>query len=113
MYEIWLVMNIVWELALANAPLLLAALLLWVILLAAALRRRPRWGAALPPALLVGVAVAVLAFLAVPTALKSSFGDMGYWVDWANLLAIACGFGAAALAFAWPLVALRGGSRAA
>jgi hypothetical protein len=31
---------------------------------------------------------------------------MGYWVDWANLLAIALGLGALAAAFAWPLAAL-------
>ena len=50
----------------------------------------------------------LLAFLAVPSLTRSSLGELRYWVDWANLLAIAAGAGAAVLAFAWPLLAMRG-----
>jgi hypothetical protein len=108
MYEIWLVMNIVWEIALGIWPLLLAAALLWAVLMIVALRRPgARWGAGLPLALGVGAVVAVAAVLWVPGWNKSSLADMGYWVDWANLLGVAAGFGAVAVAFAWPLVAMR------
>jgi hypothetical protein len=114
MYEIWLVLNILWEMAVGSAAAVLGALALWVVLMVAALRRRgARWGAGLPLALLAGVVVAALAFVVVPAAVGSSFGDMGYWVDWANLAAIAAGFGAVAVAFAWPLMAMRAGGRTA
>ena len=109
MYEIWLMMNILWELALGIWPLLLGAALLWVVLMGAALARPgARWGAGLPLALLVGAVVAAVAFVLLPGWTRASLSDMGYWVDWANLLGIAAGFGAMAAAFAWPLLAMRG-----
>jgi len=108
MYEIWLVMNIVWEIALGIWPLLLAASLLWAVLMIAALRRPgARWGRGMWHALAAGGAVAALAFFLVPGWNKSSLSEMGYWVDWANLLALAAAFGAVAVAFAWPLAAMR------
>ncbi len=108
MYEIWLVMNIAWEIALAAWPLLVLCSLLWAVLMGVALRSpRARWRAALPLALGAGLAVAVLAVLAIPPATQSSLAEMGYWVDWANLGAIALGCGAVALAFVWPLAALQ------
>lgn len=105
MYEIWLVMNIVWEIALGVWPLLLAAALAWAVLMALALRRRGR--ARLSSSLAVGGGVAVLAFVAVPSLTRSSLGELAYWVDWANLGAIAMAAGVAAAAFAWPLLRLR------
>jgi hypothetical protein len=110
MYELWLVLNILWEMALDAWLLLMLALLLWGLLMAAALRRpRPGWREARWAAMGVGLAAAALAVLAVPPATQSSLANMGYWVDWANLLAIAAAIGAVALAFAWPLLALRRG----
>ena len=107
MYEIWLVINILWEIALGIWPLLVAAGLAWIALTAWALRRaRGRWRAALPVALAAAAVVAVLTFLAVPGLTRSSLGELRYWVDWANLAGIAGGFGGATLAFAWPLAAL-------
>jgi hypothetical protein len=111
MYEIWLAMNIVWEMALAVAPLLLAAAVVWVLLLVLAWRRGGGWGRALPGAIAAGVVVTVLGLLLLPGWNKSALGEMGYWVDWANLLAMAAGFGAVVAAFVWPLLALRGPAR--
>ena len=109
MYEIWLVLNIVWEIALGVWPLLLVAALLWLVLVLTAARRPgTRWGAGLPLAVGVGALVMVAAVGWVPGWSRSSLSDMGYWVDWANLLAVAAGFGGVALAFAWPLSAMRG-----
>lgn len=103
MYEIWLAMNIVWEIALTIWPWIAAALLLWIVLLAAAARRSaPSWRGAFRPALLAGALVALLAFFALPGLTRSSLGDLDYWVDWANVLAIAAGIGAAAWLMAWP-----------
>lgn len=108
MYEIWLVMNIVWEITLDIWPLLAVAAIAWVALMAVALRTRSlRWRPALPMSLGIAAAAAVLAFLGVPALTNSSLGELRYWVDWANLAAMAVGFGGVALAFAWPLSALR------
>jgi hypothetical protein len=113
MYEIWLVSNIVWEIAAAAWPLLLGAAGLWAVLMATAWRRRgSRWRAGLPLAAAAGVLVTIAAVLLTPGWNRSSLAEMGYWVDWANLLAIAAGFGVVAAAFAWPLAAMyRGGPR--
>lgn len=106
MYEIWLALNIVYEIALGVWPALLVLLLVWIALLVAA---RGRLSArALRPALALalGALVAAALVLAVPSLTQSSLANMGYWVDWANLLAIALGLGALAAVFAWPLAAL-------
>jgi hypothetical protein len=108
MYEIWLVMNILWELALDAWPLLVAAAVLWVVLMVTAARRRgAAWSRGLPGAVAVGAIVAVAAFLLVPGLTKSSLGEMRYWVDWANLVGIALAIGAVGVAFAWPLMTMR------
>jgi hypothetical protein len=112
MYEIWLALNILWEIALDIWPLLLVVALLLALVVAVALARSPgRWRAGLVPAIGIGVVVAVLAFLVVPGLTRSSLAELAYWVDWLNLVAIAAGFGAVALAFAWPLLAMRRGAR--
>ncbi|MBL8384803.1 MAG: hypothetical protein JNM90_17095 [Burkholderiales bacterium] len=107
MYEIWLASNIVWEMALTVWPLLLAAAVAWLLLMTAAVRRPgARLRRALPAALLCAAAGAFAAFVIVPGAVGSSLGELGYWVDVANLAAIAAGCGVAVGAFAWPLAAI-------
>ena len=109
MYEIWLAMNIVYEIALGVWPLLALLLAVWVALLVAA---RGRLGAhQVRQALLLGALVAVALFFSVPTLTQSSLANMGYWVDWANLLAIALGLGALAAVFSVPLLGLAGGRK--
>lgn len=104
MYEIWLALNIAYEIALPFWPYIAVALGLWLVLLRVAGRRLDR--RALTAALAVGVATAVLAFLALPALSRSSFADMGYWVDWLNLLGLAAGCGAVAALLAFPLAGL-------
>ena len=109
MYEIWLAMNIVYEIALGIWPLLALLLAVWVALFVAA---RGRLGARqMRQALLLGALVAVALFFSVPALTQSSLSDMGYWVDWANLLAIALGLGALAAVFSVPLLGLAGGRK--
>lgn len=109
MYEIWLAMNIVYEIALGIWPLLALLLSVWVALLVAA---RGRLGARqVRQAALLGALVAVALFFSVPTLTQSSLAKMGYWVDWANLLAVALGLGALAAVFSLPLLGLAGGRR--
>ena len=109
MYEIWLAMNIIYEIALGVWPLLALLLAVWLGLLVAA---RGRLGARqVRQAALLGALVAVALFFSVPTLTQSSLANMGYWVDWANLLAIALGLGALAAVFSVPLLGLAGGRK--
>jgi len=103
MYEIWLVMNILWEIALGLWPWLALYALLGGGLVALAWRQPwPLWRRALPGTAALAAGAALLAFLAIPTAVRSSLQEMGYWVDWANLASLALGFGVAVMALAWP-----------
>jgi hypothetical protein len=112
-YEIWLVMNILWEIALEVWPVVAGIAVLWVIAMARAWGRSATgWRRAVPAALGAGAVAAIIAFLVVPGLTKSSLSELAYWVDWANLLAIAIGAGALVALFAWPLLAARGRSGA-
>ena len=108
MYEIWLMLNIVWETLVQAWPLVLALLLAIALAVGLALARgsadwRGAWRAALAGAALVGV----LVFLALPGLTRSSLGELKYWVDWLALAGIAAGFAMLAAARLLPLAALR------
>ena len=106
MYEIWLAMNIVFELGLMYLPVVIGVAALLIVLFAIAIvRGRPAWCAAVKTAIGVGVLLLIAAFVLTPGMTKSSFENMGYWVDWANLFAISAGFGAVAAALTLPLAA--------
>ena len=111
MYEIWLVINILWEIALGLWPVLLLVAVTWAFLVLRAFTRGAAWQRSLGLALVIGVGVALLLIPLVPGAIGSSLSDMGYWVDWANLLAIALGLGALAAVFSVPLLGLAGGRK--
>lgn len=104
MYEIWLVLNIVYEIALSIWPALLLIALVWVALLVAARQRLS--ARAFKQACVFGSLVAFMLAISLPALTQSSFANMGYWVDWANLLGVAAGLGAAAALLMWPLAAL-------
>lgn len=110
MYEIWLMLNIVWEIALGIWPLLLLTAVLWLALMGTAWRHSAnQWKAGLIPALSVGAVVTVMAALLLPGWARSTLSDVAYWVDWGILLALAAGAGAVTTAFVWPVLALRHG----
>lgn len=105
MYEIWLAGNIVYELAWLNWPWLVTYGAVWLILWLQALRRgRPRQF--LPWRALIGIWLlgTLAGIAAVPFLTHASFSDFGYWVDWANLFAIAICAGGALALLAWPLL---------
>ncbi len=107
MYEIWLTLNILYELGLQYLPVVIGTALLWLALMAvAAARGRAGWGAALKPAIAIAVVVTAITFFITPGMTQSSFANMGYWVDWGNLLLYAAAFGAVGGALAWPLAAM-------
>lgn len=110
MYEIWLMLNIVWEIALGVWPLLLVAAVLWLALMGTSWRSAgAHWRAALVPALGIGLVMAVVAALMLPGWTQSELSNMGYWVDWAALVGLAAAAGGVVAAFAWPLLAWRRG----
>lgn len=107
MYEIWLALNIVWEIAVDNAAISIAIVALLVAAFGIAIARRgAAWRRGIGVALAVGVVVALISLWAVPSATLSSFDDMKYWVDWATLAGIAVAIGAMAAALAWPLASM-------
>lgn len=113
MYEIWLVSNILWEIALDVWPVVATVGVLWLLAMGRAWHLPAAgWRRAGPLALALGAVAAVAAFVAVPGLTKSSLSELAYWVDWANLIAIALGSGAAVALLAWPLLAARRGGRA-
>ncbi|MDO5624172.1 MAG: hypothetical protein Q4G71_05740 [Pseudomonadota bacterium] len=103
MYEIWLMLNIAYELALSIWPWLLALAAAWVLLLALA-GRGASWRACLPRAVMLGALLGAVIFFVTPTWSKSGLDEMRYWVDWANLAAIALAWAVAGAAFAWLLL---------
>jgi hypothetical protein len=107
MYELWLMLNIAWGIALGVWPVLALALVVWLVLMGAALRRRGvGWGRPMRGVLLAGALVAVTVLLTLPALTRSSLRDVAYWVDWASLAGLALGTGVAAGLFALPILAL-------
>lgn len=106
MYEIWLTLNILFELGLQYLPAVIGTLLLWLMLMLFAVTRPGAgWRRALLPAAVAGVIATVITFFITPGITLSSFDNMGYWVDWMNLFFYAAAFGAVAAALAWPIAA--------
>ncbi len=109
MYEIWLAGNIVWEIALTQLPWVTAYGVLLAAVWLLAWRARPLpWRRSLLLAAICAALVWLIAMLAVPPLTGASYSDLAYWVDWANLFAIAAGFGGAAMGLLWPLIARLG-----
>ncbi|MDO9278175.1 MAG: hypothetical protein Q7U05_06395 [Polaromonas sp.] len=102
MYEVWLGLNILYEIALTVLPVLAVLAFAWLVILV--IRRENLRQAQIGLLLSVAALVTVVAAIALPSLSKSSLADMGYWVDWATLLGVAAGFGFAAAVFLWPLL---------
>lgn len=112
LYEIWLGLNIFWELALANPGVIAGLAGAWLLLAAFALTRKPlrsacaAWQAAVPRALVLAVAIGAVAFFLIPGATQSGFDAMGYWLDWATVAGLAAASAGIAFAFLLPMLAL-------
>ena len=106
MYEIWLALNILFELACSLRPLPILLLLAVAGLFAVALiRRGAAWRRGLGFPAGVWVAAAMLFLAALPALTKASISDVAYVVDWLNLVAIAAGLAALLALPVWPLSA--------
>jgi 4-amino-4-deoxy-L-arabinose transferase-like glycosyltransferase len=102
MYEVWLGLNILYEMALTVLPALAILALAWLVSLL--IRRQNLRQAKVGMLLGLAVLVGVVATLTLPTLTKSSLSDMTYWVDWATLLGVAAGFGVATAVLLWPFL---------
>lgn len=105
MYEIWLAMNIAFEIAWDLWPALLPLALVWAVVMGINRKKLAQVSGSVMAA--VAVLVALAAVLALPSLSRSTLADMGYWVDWASLLGMAAGVGVAAAVLLWPVLAMR------
>jgi len=106
MYEIWLMLNIVWEIALEVIVPIVILLLIWLVFIGLAARNPlSNWRGAARNAVVLGLVVAIVAMIALPGLTRSSTSELAYIVDWLALIGMSLGFGSAAEALAWPVLA--------
>jgi hypothetical protein len=106
-YEIWLGMNIMWEIALGIMPYIVIAAIIWLAISWLTVKKKVSWFPAFKSTFIIGLVVTVSAFFALPTLTLSSFSEMSYWLDWATLSMMALGVGTVVFGFIWPFMALK------
>ncbi len=105
MYEIWLAMNIVWEIAVEQASWTLPLALVFVALVVIAFARGGDWGRGWRWAWITGLIAALVAVVLLPSLSGAAWSDLTYVVDWAMLFATAAAVGGVVVAIVWPLAA--------
>ena len=111
MYELWLAINILYEIGLMYLPNVIGFVVVTGALFGLALAKRAPLCRGVMPAALVWALVTVGGLFLIPGMTASALKEVAYWVDWANLFAVAAGFGAAAAAITLPIAAMvRGGN---
>lgn len=104
MYEIWLMLNIVWEILLSTGMWLWATLVLWLGLMAINLgSSKVCWGRGLLKAAILGLIAGAMTFVTLPTLVDSSMSELRYWVDWVALAGMSAGIGGAVAMLSWPV----------
>ena len=107
MYEIWLVINTFYELALVNLGLVLSTLVIWLVLmLVTQFRKKLPWGKGIKAAIAVGVVAWLIFFMMVPGLTNSSFASVNSIVDWFTVAGVAAGFAGLLALFVGPLYLL-------
>lgn len=107
MYEIWLVINTFYELALANLGLVLSTLIAWLVLmLVTQFGKKLPWGRGIKAAIAVGLVAWVAFFVLVPSLTKSSFAEVNSVIDWLSVAGVAAGFAGLLAIFIGPLYLL-------
>ena len=105
MYEIWLAINIVWEIAVEQASWTLPLALAFVALVVLAFVRGGDWRRGWRWAWTSGVLAALVAIAFLPSLSGAAWSDLTYVVDWAMLVATAAAVAAVVVAIVWPLAA--------
>lgn len=112
MYELWLALNVFFELARMHWPWLLGLAVLWLLLVAVRRAMRGReTNRRIGLLALVWVIATAISMLALPALTRSALSNVAYLVDWLNLIAMSAGIGVVVAAFAWPLIGLLAGQR--
>lgn len=107
MYEIWLIINTFYELALANLGLVLSTLIVWLVLmLITQLRKQLPWGQGIKAAIVVGLVAWVIFFAMLPSLTKSSFAAVNSIIDWFTVAGVAAAFAALLALFVGPIYLL-------
>lgn len=106
MYEIWLGMNILYELALVYVVQIVCYLLLLLACYASVYQQQLSLRRAVRPTLWAVAGLWMLAILLVPASSRSSLAEVSYVVDWLNLAGIALGMAGLAGLLLWPLFAM-------
>lgn len=107
MYEIWLGLNIFFEMLKPALGVLIVLAALWLALFVFALRSQgAQWRRVMPAVSVIGLLVALVVLIFGPTLTSSSLSQLSYWVDWAFLVASSVGAGALLAFLSWPALAL-------
>jgi len=107
MYEIWLIINTFYELALANLGLVIGVLVIWLALMVVTqLKKSQPWRKGVKPALLVAIVVWAVSFALVPGLTKSSFANVTYIVDYLVVAGVAAAIAGLVALFVGPLYLL-------
>lgn len=107
MYEIWLIINTFYELALANLGLVLSTLVVWLVLmLITQLRKQQSWGQGIKAAVMVGLVAWVVFFAMLPSLTNSSFAAVNSVVDWLTVAGLAAAIAALVALFIGPIYLL-------
>lgn len=107
LYELWLAMNIVWEYILANmSVVIILVFVIAMLFIVAVVKGAPAWKKGFRIGLIGGVVVAIGSLFVIPSVIDSKLSDLYYWVDWANLFAIAGIWGAIGALMLWPVGAM-------
>lgn len=107
MYEIWLIINTFYELALMNLGLVMAVLVIWLALMAVTqMKKSLPWSCAVKPALLVAVVIWLVSFVLVPSMTKSSFANVTYVVDYLVVAGVAAAVAGLVAVFVAPIYLL-------
>jgi len=103
MYEIWLAVNIAWEIVVAQAVWAVPLAIVFAGLVVHAFARRGDWRAGWRWAWKSALVAGVVAALVLPSLSGASWSDLSYIVDWVLLVLIAAAVAAVVGAIAWPL----------
>lgn len=107
MYELWLVINTFYELALVNLGLVLSILAVWLLLmLVTQFSKKLSWGKGIKVAIAVGMVAWLVFFMMVPGLTNSSFASVNSIVDWFTVAGVAAGLAALVALFVGPLYLL-------
>ena len=104
LYNLWLGLNIAYEILLPMLWLLVLLAVVWSATLVLALVRAPKgqWRKTLPTSGAIGAIAMVLAFVLFPGVAGSSFADVNQFADWLFAIGTAVGIGVALWVLTWP-----------